>query len=282
MNIAFWKMHGAGNDFVLVDDRVRTFPASDTAWLANICARRTGVGCDGIVLIQPSETADFKMRFFNPDGGEAEMCGNAARCAARLAREIGAAPNRMSIQTVAGVVRAEMAGHDVRLRMTDPVDWRLDRTLDVKGRKLAYSFVNTGVPHVIVETDDLAGCDALALGAAIRYHPEFKPAGTNANFIAITGPDALSIRTCERGVEAETLACGTGIVAAAITAARRGRVKPPVRVAAASGDALIVDFKLTASSAADVTLFGPAVHVFQGALQYQPDQRRGGFSGHVA
>jgi diaminopimelate epimerase len=268
MTIRFWKMHGAGNDFILVDDRSRAFPAADRAWLARIGARRTGVGCDGIILIQPSRKADFGMRFFNPDGSEAEMCGNGARCVARLAHELGVAPARMAIQTVAGIVRAEIAGRNVRLQMTDPTNWRLDKSLRADGQAFDYSFINTGVPHVVVEMDDLAGCDLRRLGAAIRYHKHFAPAGTNANFIAVTGPNSLRIRTYEKGVEDETLACGTGIVAAALTAARRGRVKPPVKVTAAGGDVLTVNFRLTDAGAEDVTLLGPAVHVFQGTLEY--------------
>ena len=268
MRIPFWKMHGAANDFVLVDDRSRTFPASDGRWIASISSRRTGVGCEGVILIQPSQAADFRMRFFNPDGSEVEMCGNGARCVARLASEIGAAPAHMSIDTVAGILRAEILGDQVRLRMTAPKDWRLNLTVPLDGRNLTVHFVNTGVPHAVVETDDLARCDVQSLGRGLRYHPVFAPAGTNANFIAAAGPQDLRVRTYERGVEAETLACGTGIVASALIAARLGRVKPPVAVTAASGDALTVDFRLTAAGAEDVTLLGPAVHVFQGELEY--------------
>ncbi|OGV65787.1 MAG: diaminopimelate epimerase [Lentisphaerae bacterium RIFOXYC12_FULL_60_16] len=266
MKLDFWKMHGASNDFILLDDRSMTFPSRDKEWIARIAARRTGIGCEGIILIQPSTRADFRMRFFNPDGSEVEMCGNGARCVARLAYEIGAAPQQMTIDTVAGVLRAECNGNQVRLFMTTPRDWRLNHALEAAGTPLTIGFVNSGVPHAVAEIPDLAACDVARLGAAIRYHPDFKPAGTNANFVQITGPSTLNIRTYERGVEAETLACGTGIVASALVMARAGKVKAPVLVKAASGDVLTVDFKLSGDSATDVTLLGPAAHVFTGVI----------------
>lgn len=272
--IEFWKMHGAANDFILVDDREETFPASDRAWLAGISSRRTGVGCEGVILIQKSAKADFRMRFFNPDGSEVEMCGNGARCVAKLAREIGAAPERMTIDTVAGILRAEVSGDTVKLFMTTPKDWRLDRSLEVGGRKFAYGFVNSGVSHAVVPVDELAGVDVQSVGSGIRHHADFAPAGTNANFVRVSGPKAIEVRTYERGVEAETLACGTGIVAAALVMAKMGRVAPPVKVKAASGDILTVDFKMSGDGASDVTLLGPAVHVFRGTLDYSGGRKR--------
>jgi diaminopimelate epimerase len=269
MKIDFWKMHGAGNDFILVDDRRLTFPASDKAWLSGIAARRTGVGSEGIILIQPSASAHFTMRFFNPDGSEVDMCGNGARCVARLAHDIGAAPARMRFDTGAGVISAEIIGEQVRLGMTTPKDWRLNRTLDLPGGQRAYGFVNSGVPHVVMEMDVLDEADVAGMGAAVRYHKDFAPKGTNANFIAVTGPNALRIRTYERGVEAETLACGTGIVAAGLVAGRMGRVSAPVRITCASGDVLEVNYRLTADGAEDVTLLGPAAYVFTGVLEHR-------------
>ncbi len=177
MNIPFWKMHGAANDFVLVDDRAGRFPAADKAWIASIAARRTGIGCEGVILIQPSDKASFRMRFFNPDGSEVEMCGNGARCVARLAHEIGAAPAKMTIDTVAGVLSAEAMGDQVRLFMTPPKDWRLNRSLALDGKKVAYGFVNSGVPHAVVEPADLAACDVQKMGSGIRHHADFAPKG---------------------------------------------------------------------------------------------------------
>lgn len=268
MEIPFWKMHGASNDFLVVDDRQLTFPAHDAQWLAAVMSRRTGVGSEGILLIQPSTKADFRMRFFNPDGGEVDMCGNGARCIARLACEIGAAPACMRIETAAGLLDAEVEGDQVRLHLYEPKDWRMGRTLVIDGTSYAYDFVNSGVPHVVIEVPDLTAVDVQRLGAAIRYHEDFAPKGTNANFIQITGPDALRVRTYERGVEGETLACGTGMVACGLLAGRSGRVKAPVKVMPASGDVLEVGFTATGDGAKDVTLRGPAVHVFTGRLSY--------------
>ena len=269
MKIPFWKMHGAGNDFVLVDDRALTFPAADRAWLAALGARRTGVGCEGIILIQPADDAHFTMRFFNPDGSEVDMCGNGARCIARLAHELGVAPDHMRFHTGAGLIEARMVGERVQLAMTMPTDWRLDRLLDLVGVKRSYGFVNSGVPHVVMPSENLDAEDVARNGAAIRYHQDFAPKGTNANFIQVTGPSALRIRTYERGVEAETLACGTGMVAAALVAGRMGWVKPPVEVTCASGDVIIINYELTTDGARKVTMLGPAEHVFQGMLEYK-------------
>ena len=264
-------MQGAGNDFVLIDDRSRSFPAVDAEWMARLAHRRTGVGCDGWVLIQPSDLADFRMRFFNPDGREADMCGNGARCVARLAAKLRAAPPCMTIETNAGLLRAEMAGAEVRLAMPPPRRWRLRERIEVNGVSLECSYIDTGVPHAVVECEDLDRCDVRGAGAAIRRHAAFAPDGANADFMRITGPRALAVRTYERGVEDETLACGTGVTAAALVAARLNRVQPPVRVTVRGGDVLTVDFRLTEDGAADVTLLGPAEFVFEGVLAYPPE-----------
>ena len=263
MAISFWKMHGAGNDFVLVDDRAGGFPADDTAFRAWLCDRRRGIGSDGLLLIQAAAAADFRMRFFNPDGSEADLCGNGARCIARLAHEIGAAPADMRIETRAGLVRAEILDLPlVRLHLPPPKDWRLDLSLEWKSQKLPLHFVNTGVPHAVSVVEDLAAVDVPVLGAFIRRHALFAPAGTNADFIQIAGPAALAIRTYERGVEGETLACGTGIAAAALVAEKLGLVRGPVQVKTAGGDFLEV-------SIFPLTLTGPAEHVFQGVADYR-------------
>lgn len=267
-HIPFWKMHGAANDFILVDDRALNFPAHDHAWISAITSRRTGIGSEGVLLIQPSTAADFRMRFFNPDGGEVDMCGNGARCIARLAHEIGAAPAKMRIETPAGMVRAEARGDTVQLIMTEPHTWDMNQSIELAGRDYTYHFVNTGVPHVVIEAPDLKAVDVQTLGAAIRYHAQFAPKGTNANFIQLDPQGRLHVRTYERGVEAETLACGTGMVACGLIAGRLGHVKPPVKIVPASGDVLEVNYTPTADGATDVTLLGPAVHVFKGTLDY--------------
>lgn len=263
-------MHGAANDFIVVDDREGTFPLDDAAWMQRIMSRHTGVGSEGVLLIQPADDADFRMRFFNPDGGEVDMCGNGARCIARLARDLRVAPDRMSFRTGAGIVHAEILDDHVRLTMTTPHDWRLGRALEIAGARYAYDFVNSGVPHVVVFVDDVAATDVAGLGRAIRYHGDFAPKGTNANFAQVIGADTIRLRTYERGVEAETPACGTGIVAAGLLAGRTGRVTTPVRVIPASGDTLEVDFRMTSDGAENVRLTGPSVYVFRGELEYEP------------
>lgn len=262
MQLPFWKMHGAGNDFILMDDRQLVFPVHDRAFIARICHRRRGIGSEGLLLIQPSGTADFRMRFFNPDGSEVDLCGNGARCIARLAHEIGAAPADMRIETAAGLLRAEIVAPLVRLHLPPPKDWRLNLSMEWKTRTMPLHFVNSGVPHAVGIVADLAAIDVASLGAFIRRHDLFAPAGTNADFIQITGPDSLAIRTYERGVEAETLACGTGIAAAALVAEKLGLVHAPVKVRTAGSDVLDV-------ALAPLTLTGPAEHVFQGELDYR-------------
>jgi diaminopimelate epimerase len=268
MKIDFWKMHGAANDFIMVDDRKATFPIDDQAWITSVASRRTGVGCEGIILIQESKTSDFRMRFMNPDGTEVEMCGNGARCVARLASDIGAAQCVMTIDTVAGQLKATVSAETVVLGMTDPFDWKLDGSLTIDGERHDCSSVNTGVPHAVMIVDDVSAVDVRKMGAAIRYHDAFAPAGTNANFVQRKDDKTILIRTYERGVEDETLACGTGMCASALVAAKHGLVDGPVTVLPASGHVLSVGFTKTDDGAVDVTLEGPAEYVFEGTLSY--------------
>lgn len=272
MKIKFWKMHGARNDFVLFDDRDGSFPVSDRAFIAHVACRRSGIGAEGVILIQKSETADFLMRFFNPDGGEVGMCGNGARCVAQLAFELDAAPSSMTIETKAGQVEAQVMTDGVRLWMTDPEGWELNGSLELSGMNLTYGFVNTGVPHVVLRTGDLHGVDVQGVGSAVRRHRQFAPEGTNVNFMNISPEGELHVRTYERGVEAETLACGTGVTACGLIAAKNGWVELPVTVHVASGDVLVVNGILTEEGALGVTLTGPIKHVFEGIIQYGDKQ----------
>jgi len=244
----------------MIDDRSMDFPVSDKEFMIRIAARRTGIGCDGIILLQPSDVADLRMRFFNPDGGEQNMCGNGARCFARLAHDLRAAPTNMKIETAAGIVNAGVQEDRVRINLTNPSDWRLG--LDA-GLRWPVDFVNTGVPHALVRVDDLAKIDLPMLGRRLRYHDLFAPEGTNANFIKVEADATLSIRTYERGVEAETLACGTGAAAAALISERNGWVKLPVAVHCVGGYDLMID-----SSDGQVALWGGAEYVFEGMVDY--------------
>ena len=222
--------------------------------------RRTGIGCDGFLLIQSSTAADVRMRFINPDGGEVDMCGNGARCVARFAYELGIAPKQMKIQTGAGVVKAEVMGKQVQLDLTAPkhlqtgVGLGLDWTVD---------FIDTGVPHAVAWVDDPAEVDILAWGAHLRGHALFGPEGTNANFARVEEDGSITSRTYERGVEAETLACGTGAAAVATIASARGWVNSPVTVHCAGGFDLVIH-----SVPGAVTLTGSAEFVFDGEVEY--------------
>ena len=254
MKVRFVKMHGAGNDFVMIDDRDGTFPAEKET-LAAIGTRGTGIGCEGIILVQRSATADFRMRFFNPDGSEAEMCGNGARCVAAFAREIGAAPSdAMRFETVAGEVCAEIVVPGlVRIGLPDPKDLRAD-------------FVNSGVPHKIVPVDDLGCVDVEGEGRSIRFSAEFAPSGTNVDFVRYCPPHGAAVRTYERGVEAETGACGTGSVAAAVVGVAQHGLAFPVVVRTVRGFELTVGGEFDGTSFAAVTLTGPVARVFDGEI----------------
>jgi len=259
-------MHGAGNDFILIDDRSMRFPSRDRRRIRRICAPHTGIGAEGLILLQPAKEAAFFMRFFNPDGREAEMCGNGIRCAARLARDLNIAGREMNVKTRSGVLRAEVVKSGVRVSMLLHSKPRLNFTVRAADRTVLCSLINTGVPHAVIETGEVEKVDLARLGPILRRHEEFGPKGANIDFMSVAGKHALRARTYERGVEAETLACGTGITACAIIAALNDRVKPPVKVKCRYGDILEVDFKMNGETVGDITLLGPAEYVFEGEI----------------
>ncbi len=268
MKETFWKMHGAGNDFILFDDRSGRVPACNPPWLRAIAARRTGIGCEGIILLQTTGDADFRMRFFNPDGRPAEMCGNGARCAARLAVDLGIASASLTMATDAGRVHANVYDDTVELALPNPTGIEPYFDLVVDGHPIALGMANTGVPHVMLEVQELKEAPVETVGASIRHHTRFSPAGTNVNFVRRVDESNLEIRTFERGVEAETGACGTGATAAAVIMALRGRAVPPVTVTTVSADQLRITFEQQGNSISRLTLDGPAVHVFKGSVDW--------------
>jgi len=261
-------MHGAGNDFIIIDDRPAKFPASDRRWIERMCALHSGIGAEGLILIQPSDKASFCMRFFNPDGLEAEMCGNGLRCAARLAYDLKIAGKEMTIKTKAGILSAAITENGVRVAMPVSSGIRLNFTVPADGKSIICNFINTGVPHVVVESGNLEAVDLQRMGPLLRRHEVFAPAGANVDYMRITGGHSLSVRTYERGVEAETPACGTGLTACAIIAALLNKVTPPVQVTCRHGDTLAVDFKRSGDGIENVTLSGPAEYVFEGKILY--------------
>ena len=265
--LRFTKMNGAGNDFILFDNRTGDIDL-DSNQIAHLCDRHRGIGADGILLLEkPSNRADFRMRYFNADGGEAEMCGNGARCFARFANKVGGQKAKISFETPAGVISAELKGDLVTLRMTEPTDLQLNVNLPMATENKTVHFINSGVPHVVIPVAKIADADVRREGAAIRYDKMFSPNGTNVNFIEKRGPDKIAIRTYERGVEDETLACGTGIVAGALIFAATEDCEGPVTVLARGGDELQVGFERTSDQFRNVTLTGPAEFVFEGTIE---------------
>jgi diaminopimelate epimerase len=265
--IEFFKLSGSGNDFILIDNRDQSLAVGDVVeFVKAVCRRRISVGADGLILIEKSDRVDFRWRFFNADGSEVDMCGNGGRCAARFAFIKGIAKERMSFETMAGIIDAEVKGDVVKLRLTDPHSLSVDYRLDIDGRPLPVSSINTGVPHVVHYADNLETVDVFALGRTIRYHDHYKPAGTNANFVRVIDRHALQVRTYERGVEDETLACGTGAVASAIVSAARGLADSPVDVQVRSGETLKIHFSETNGGFAKIYLEGKVKVVYQGAL----------------
>jgi diaminopimelate epimerase len=266
--LRFTKMNGAGNDFVMLDNRAGDLKLT-AAQVIHLCDRHRGVGADGVLLLEKATNgADFRMRYYNADGGEVEMCGNGARCFARFANRVAGAPSSVSFETPAGVIAASLEGELVRLQMSDPKDLQLDvpLRLDHLGT-MGVSFVNSGVPHVVVRVHDIDAVDVRKFGKLIRYDPLFAPKGTNANFVERRGDRSIAIRTYERGVEDETLACGTGVVASALVFAATEPTASPVTVRVRGGNDLQVGFDKTADGFRNVTLTGPADFVFEGTIE---------------
>ena len=262
------KMSGAGNDFIVIDHRSRFIPETYQPQFAQlICRRRFSAGADGLILIESSSTEDFSWRFYNNDGSVAEMCGNGARCAARFAWRRGIAGRSMRFSTLAGIIEAELIGEQehVRISMTEPFDFRDPILVELDGSEREVFFLNTGVPHAVVFVDS-DQAPVAAWGRRLRYHEAFEPAGTNVNFVTCLKDAQLLVRTYERGVEAETMACGTGVVAAAIVAARQGLAEVPIDVTTTGGEQLAVQFDIVDDAVSGVCLQGPARIIYEGHL----------------
>jgi diaminopimelate epimerase len=267
--LRFTKMNGAGNDFVLIDNRAGEVRLNRNQ-IAHLCDRHRGIGADGVLLLEkPSNRADFRMRYFNADGGEAEMCGNGARCFARFANKIAGAAGKISFETPAGVISADLIGDLVTLQMTEPTDLRLNVPLRVANEDKAIHFINTGVPHVVISVLQVDDVDVRREGAAIRRHEMFSPKGANVNFIEKRGANKVAVRTYERGVEDETLSCGTGVVASAVIFAATEDTNGPIEVLVRGGSELQVGFEKTGTKFKKVTLTGPADFVFEGRIDLQ-------------
>ncbi len=265
--IKFWKMSGSGNDFIIIDNRNLSLDVGRLSTFARqVCRRQLSVGADGLLVIEPSLVADFKWQFFNSDGSVAEMCGNASRCVARFAFENGIAGRTLSFETLAGVITAEVHGDVVKARLTNPSALAQNVKIFLAGGECDVDCIDTGVPHAVCFVASAEACDVVEQGREIRKHETFEPRGTNANFAAVMNRNQMRVRTYERGVEDETLACGTGVVAAVLAAAGRHFVDSPVDVTVQSGEILRVYFSREGGAFREIYLEGKVKMVYQGLL----------------
>ena len=263
MQLAFTKMNGAGNDFILVDNRDSGVVLS-AAQVVSLCHRQQGVGADGVIILKPCPDAqpDWAWDFFNSDGSEAEMCGNGARCFARFLSKVVGVEGEFSFLTGCGVIRARIDGSVVVVNLNDPTDLKLNETVSLSVGDRQIHSVNTGVPHAVIFVDDADLAMVASLGSEIRNHQKFKPAGTNVNFVQTIAAKHIRVRTYERGV-GETLACGTGVTASAMIASCLHNFTTPIKVDVLGGDALEVSFD---DDLNNVRLSGPAEFVYEGSI----------------
>lgn len=268
MTLDFVKMNGAGNDFILIDNRAGKIKLS-TEQIVRLCNRQRGIGADGLLMLIPniSGKADWSWEFYNSDGSVADMCGNGARCFARFVQSVAGTAGKTSFETGAGVIGATFHGERVTVNLTAPKDLRLGEVIPAAGAKLTVHSLNTGVPHAVIFVPDADQAMVQEIGAEIRYHEHFKPRGTNVNFAQVLGPNHIRVRTYERGVEGETLACGTGVTASALVASRVHQFTSPVKVQVQGGDTLEVSWSNVGDGFADVKLNGPADFVFKGTIE---------------
>jgi diaminopimelate epimerase len=270
--LEFAKMSGAGNDFVVIDNRSNAIGEDAGELAKQLCRRRVSIGADGLILLHESRRRDFRMRYFNADGSEADMCGNGGRCAARFAFELGIVGRTMSFESRSGAHKAEVLDDDdIKLMMSDPRAMILGHEIEVGGATLEVHRINTGVPHAVHEVRDVEDFPVVETGRAVRLHDDFMPEGTNADFVTVIDKATVALRTYERGVEDETLACGTGAVAAALTLAAQGKVAPPVAVRTRGGWVLTVGFYMSDLGFCNVSLAGDARIIYRGKLEQSRD-----------
>lgn len=271
--ITFTKLVATGNDFVVVDNYHKNIclaagrqGTSQESIAKKICERKYGVGADGLLFLEKSEIADVKMRIFNADGSEAEMCGNGARCVALYKSQVRRHRSGVNIETRAGVIESIVSGNEVKIKLTDPKHLKLAIPIKVNNRLLKVNFINTGVPHAVIFVEGLDKIDVDGFGREIRFHKKFQPAGTNVNFVEVMNGNSIRVRTYERGVEAETLACGTGSAASALITNYQLPVTDyrKINVYTRSGEILQVYFKYSGNKFTDVWLQGKANIVFKG------------------
>jgi len=271
--INFTKLVASGNDFILLDLRKKPKGINLNNIAKKFCNRKLGIGADGLLVLEKSMRANVKMRIFNADGSEAEMCGNGARCVAYFISRIGTKLKKLfKIDTKAGALSAKVSGDNIKINMTEPKNIKIDSAIKINKHSLRFNFVNTGVPHVVILCEEIENIKVSSLGRLIRFHNNFKPAGTNVNFVEPISSDKIKIRTYERGVEEETLACGTGSVASAIIYVlkliKSGLIKNKdsfnVYVDTVSGEILKVNFEVIKNKIKNVWLEGKARIICKG------------------
>ena len=265
MKIPFLKMHGAANDFVVIDHRRPFLPAEPGLLIRRMCDRRRGIGADGVLLLESDPDADFAMLYYNADGGAADYCGNGARCLARFALDLGLGrTGEVRLRTAVGLQRARRGPGGVGIELEFG---RIERAGSVQAveaadREFRGRRIRSGVPHFVVPVERVEWVPVAQWGAALRHHREFEPEGANVDFVARLGPSRVAMRTYERGVEGETLACGSGAMATALWAVGEGEASP-ITVVTAGGDELVVRVRAV-EGGAEVTLTGPAEIAYRG------------------
>ncbi len=258
MNIlTFFKYQGTGNDFIMMDDRAETFDIHNQPLVARLCDRKFGIGADGLILIRNHEKADFEMIYFNSDGNLTSLCGNGSRCAVRFAKQLGMIDEKATFQTVEGILEAYITYGLIHLRMPD--------VNHVETRDQDY-FIYTGSPHHICFVDEIESLDVYSLGKEIRNSEPYGKEGTNVNFVKPLSESEIFVRTYERGVEDETLSCGTGVTAAAIAYSLKN-ASSPVSIKTPGGELQISFKKISNEQYTDIYLIGPAQPVFEGKIE---------------
>src|ERR1043166_4796141 len=267
MVLEFTKMNGAGNDFVLIDNRAQSLKLT-TEQIVRLCDRHRGVGADGAIILVPSKSgkADWAWDFYNNDGSVGEMCGNGARCFARFVQKKTGANRGFTFETGAGIITAHFEDDRITVNLTTPQALRLNEHVLLSIGQQTIHSLNTGVPHAVLFVPDADKAMVQQLGPEIRRHTHFAPRGTNVNFVQLLEPGRIRVRTFERGVEGETLACGTGVTASALISSRVHKFSSPVKVQVQGGDQLEVSFKENNGGVCDVEMTGPAEFVFEGRV----------------
>lgn len=259
MNIEFEKFQGAGNDFVIVDNRDGLFSNLSKAQIAIICDRNFGIGADGFIMITASKEVDFEMHYYNSDGQLSSMCGNGGRCAVAFAHKKKIIGNKTTFEAIDGLHEAQVNSDlSITLKMSDVLFFIEDENATI---------LNTGSPHYVQQVEDAANIDVVKEGATIRYSNAYAPEGINVNFVEFLSADRFKIRTYERGVENETLACGTGAVAAALAMHHNKKTEANRLIMEALGGELIIDFIVNGDAYSNIRLTGPAQEVFTGMLK---------------